>query len=384
MKYTLRIVACFALMFGFGLSANAATISAGEHYTLANDQHITGNVYAAGKDVSILGSVLGDTVLGGNKILVNGAVVGDVLAGGSTIDILSPISGDARVAGGTITIGNTINGDVVIVGGTVHLLAGSVVRGDVLIAGGNIALDGAVDGNVKVAGGSISLEGPVKGNVDVKAGQSLKFGTTGTIGGYFHYRAPEELTIRDGAVRGEVKYDAPAAPKKGAPAILAVILGAFFLMMLGGLGLSSIIAVLAFPACTHIIMERGVTRFGSTFLIGFAVLVATPVLAVVAMVTLVGLLPGSILLLAYIALLIVAKIYAGILVGAFLSNWWKKEIRTNWKWALLGTFVLALISVVPVLGGLASFLFFTASLGALSVKGYLWWKTRNSHHESSI
>lgn len=381
MKYTLRSFALAAFFFAFVGSAHAATFTAGEHYTLANTEHLTSNLYAAGSDVSILGTVFGDTLLGGSKILINGAIAGDVFAAGNTIDVLSSISGDVRVVGATITIGSIVNGDVVVAGGTVHLLAGSVVKGDVLIAGGTVSLDGAVEGNVRIMGGTVSLEGPIKGNVDLKGSEKVNFGTTGTIGGYFHYAAPEPLTIRDGAIRGEIKYDAPPAPKKGAFAVLAVLLGVFFLMTLGGLGLSSVVAVLAFPKCSKDVLTHAVMRFGSALLLGFAVLVATPILAIILMVTLVGLIPGIFLLLAYIALLIVAKIYSGILVGAFLSNWWKHEIRVTWKWALLGTFVLALISILPALGGLAACIFFVASLGALTFKLHALWKMRNTHHE---
>jgi hypothetical protein len=121
-----------------------------------------------------------------------------------------------------------------------------------------------------------------------------------------------------------------------------------------------------------------VHRFGMSLLLGFAVLVVTPFLAVLLAITFVGVIPAIVILLGYIIVLIVAKIYSGILVGAFLSNWWKKDIRTNWKWALVGTLALGIISFLPIVGGIACFIFFLASLGALANRAHSWWKMRNN------
>jgi hypothetical protein len=377
----LRAFGFAAILFSMTVGvASASTFYAGEQYTLAAADHVDGNLYSAGSDVSLLGNVSADALLVGSKIIINGPVGGDVFSAGSTIDLLSPVNGDVRVLGGTVTIGNTINGDLVVFGGTVHLLAGSVVKGDLLVAGGTVTIDGAIVGNARVTAGVLSLGGPITGNADLKANDSFTFGTTATIGGYLHYSAPEAATIRDGAVAGGVKYTESPVPQKGVGAILALFFGIFFLIKLCGYMIGSAVAVVAFPKCSHTVMTRAVTRFGSALLLGFAVLIATPVLVILLMITLIGIVPALFILFAYLALLVVAKIYAGILVGAFLSNWWKGEIRTNWKWALLGTFILVLIGVLPFFGPIVSFIFLIASLGALTTYGYGWWKNRNNDH----
>lgn len=381
MKTLTLTVSLFAVALGFFWGANptlAATFEVREHYTLPGSERVPGNLYVGGADVQVLGAVSGDVTTAGSKVLVTGAVQGDITAAGGTVDILSPVSGDVRVTGGTVTVGNVVNGDLVVLGGMVHVLAGSVIRGDVLLVGGELALNGAVMGNVRARGGKIALEAPINGSADVHAGEMLTFATTATIGGNFNYTAPTSLTIRDGAVRGEIKYTAPTTgTEKGMLAVIGVMLGIFFLMKVGGLLAGALIASIALPRYTQTIMERAVVQFGTSLLLGFAVLIVTPVLAVLIAVTIVGILPAIFIFIAYILLLIVAKIYAGILVGAFLSSWWKKDIRTNWKWAVLGTLVLVLIGFLPLFGGLASFLFFTASLGAIVSRGHRAWKGRN-------
>lgn len=379
MKTILKLFGISMLFLVVANTADASTYFAGENYTLPAGQSVSGNLYAGGGNVAILGSVSGDAVVGGGKVLVNGPVSGDILAGSGNIDILAPVGGDVRSASGDITIGANVGGDVFVAGGTVQILAGTVVNGDVMVAGGTITIDGTVNGNVTVYGGEVSLGGAIKGNAHLRGNQKLTIGTGATVGGTLLYESPSSLDITEGSVAGGVTYKSTAKQdvNKGAVAALAVFLGTLFLIGLGGTALGSVFFATAFQKDSLELMEYAVTRFGTAVLVGLVFLVIVPIAAILMMFTIVGIVPAVFVLLTYILFLMVAKVYACILVGAFLSHRFKGSIHVNWKWALLGTVLLALVTFVPVLGPIVGFLFTLAALGALAERLRNRWKTRN-------
>ena len=123
------------------LTARAATVSAGQDYTLPSQQAVDGNLYVAAGTVTVGGRVGGDVVGTGGTISLTGPVLGGLLLGGGDISVLAPVSGSVRVVGGTVTINDRIGGDLVVLGGTVHLLPGASVQGDVIAAAGRVILD---------------------------------------------------------------------------------------------------------------------------------------------------------------------------------------------------------------------------------------------------
>lgn len=379
MKMILKLFGILMLFFVVASTANASTYFAGENYTLPGGQSVTGNLYAGGGNVAVLGSVGGDALLGGGKVVVNGPVSGDILAGSGNIDILAPVGGDVRIASGDITIGANVGGDVFVAGGTVQILAGTVVNGDVMVAGGTITIDGTVNGNVTVYGGEVSFGGTVKGNAHLRGNQKLTIGTGATVGGTLLYESPSSLDIAEGSVTGGVTYKSTTKQEvdKGAMAAIAVLLGTLFLIGLSGTAVGSVFFATAFQKDSMELMEYAVTRFGTASLIGLAVLVTVPIAAILMMFTIIGIIPAIFVLITYVLFLMVAKIYACILVGAFLSHRFKQSIRVNWKWALLGTVLLALVTFVPIVGPIVGFIFTLAALGALAERLRNRWKTRN-------
>ena len=70
-------------------------------------------------------------------------------------------------------------------------------------------------------------------------------------------------------------------------------------------------------------------------------------------------------LVAYLLLLMLGYLYAGIIAGAALGRGLMKRQEVSWKLALLGMLVLYLVGMVPVLGGLIVFVLFLAATGAI-------------------
>jgi len=81
--------------------------------------------------------------------------------------------------------------------------------------------------------------------------------------------------------------------------------------------------------------------------------------------------------LAYLILLIISNVLAGLIFGSLLAKYWYKKsvAEVTWKNALGGIIILAILGYIPLIGWLAWLVFFLVALGALSSK--LWQKIKS-------
>lgn len=351
-------------------AASAASFAAGEEYTAAASERVAGNLYVAAGTASVGASVGGDLSIAGGTTAVTGSVAGDIGAAGGNVQLLGSVGGDVRAAGGQITISGHVRGDVAALGGTVHLLPGSVVDGDVAVIGGQIIADGIINGSVKVNGGRLTLNGTVAGDVSARLGEALTVGQDARINGALAYRAPKEVSLTDGAVRGQVSYEpfrdihADRAFKGAAWAVLGLVTA---LKTLAYLGLAALIVWRWRRPALEAVQEASLS-WGSSFGRGLVYLILVPLGAVLLMVSFVGAIPGGIALAAYIALMPVASVLAGMFLGSLLQKWFRKlpAMDLGWVTALGGVLLYRLIGPVPAIGFLVHLLLFVAMFGVLA------------------
>lgn len=350
-------------------SVLAATVRQGNAYELRAGETVNDNLYAAGGSGVIEGAVRGDLILAGGNILVAGSVSKDVAAGGGTIVLGGTVGEDVRAAGGNVTVRGSNGGDLVAAGGTVDVTSGARVGGDALVTGGRITISGTISGNVKIAGGDVIIDGPIGGSVTVRA-RKLTLGDHAAIGGDLTYRAPQELTRAPGAtVRGKVSFEEvgvrPAVWQlKG---LLALLSAAWLLKLL-----IILVTALAFVAIwgerVREVMNRAALRFGGSFLTGFVVLVVVPAAAILAFMTIVGVLVGALAALIYALAVVVASIGSGVLLGTLSSKYGLRSVTGGvlWKEAVVGVVLLQLVKLIPFVGAAVSFVLFLAALGSIS------------------
>jgi hypothetical protein len=73
----------------------------------------------------------------------------------------------------------------------------------------------------------------------------------------------------------------------------------------------------------------------------------------------------------YATLLLVGKLFGGIVAGAVLSYWIQKEVRVTWYWAALGVIALEVVKVIPIIGWFICIVFTLTALGAIVTELYL-------------
>lgn len=327
-----------------------------------------GNVYLAGASVVHTGAVGGDLLSIGGSVLSTGAVKKDALLIGGSLHSQGTVAGDFRALGGSINSEGFIGGDF-IVGGLSVAVPGRIA-GDVFIIGADIALSGGADGPVTIYGNKVALTGAFKNDVHVVATTRVTLGEDVEINGTLTYTAPEEAVVPESALVGQVVYtSASYLPDVGTSRVLAGVSIALFILIriLGAIILAGLFAGL-FPRIAEMMVARIFTERPRsillTALLGFAMLVATPVLIIVLALTFVGLGLAAILFLLYALLGILSVLYAGILLGGLFARRFRHRAHIRWHDGILGMLALSLIMFVPI-GAFVAFLIMMFTAGTL-------------------
>ncbi len=322
------------------------------------------DLYAAARSVDIDATVNGDVVAAGGQVAVSGTVRGDALLAGGNVALKGQVDDDVRAAGGSLAFDVHVGDDLLAAGGEIRTSSATRVGGHAWFAGGTLDLAGQFAQDLRAAAGEIRLSGHVHGNVDLTATTiTILPGTV--IDGNLVYRSRHVANLdKDVIVHGTVTR----APYPGAGRE-EVSLGAWpAIVFYVALFLSALFLALVFARFSSAAMERLRTRPWAALGLGFAVLVVTPAAALVALVLVLTFLPGLVLLALYpVALL------TGLLLGlVWLGEWGARLIRRDAGISpgyralslLAAVVVLALIDLVPVLGGLTWFLLTLFGLGA--------------------
>jgi|SRR3989344_4452483 len=345
-----------------------ATFSAGRSLVTASSS--PGNVYLAGFSVVNTAAVSGDLAVIGGSVVMAAPVSGDELLVAGSVGSRSTVLGDLRMVGGSVSNEGAVAGDLVALGFSVN--NSGRTAGSTFIVAANATLSGGAAGPVIIYGNNISLAGDFSGNIKIVATGRLSIAEGTTIRGRLSYEAPEEAVISTSAtILGGVDYtNASYLPDAGTSRMLAILSIGFFVFahILGVLILASILAGL-FPRLAEEIVERAYTgrprSILLTMLLGFAILVASPVLIILLALTFVGIGSSLMLCILYALLIVLAFLYAGILIGGMLVRRFAKRGVVLWHDGTLGMLALSLIALVPVVGLFVVLIFSLFSAGAL-------------------
>jgi len=344
------------LMTFTAVSVLAFDVRSGDIVTVASGEVIDGDLYVAGSDVIIDGTINGDLIAAGSTITVNGTVNGSIMAVGGTVNINGEVSHAVRVIGETLNISGTIGRDLLVAGDEFSMASTAEIGGDLLLG----AVTARIDGLIK---------GDINSGVD-----SLTIASTASIQGKLTYISENEANIQSGAqIRGTITHKLPDVKEKLATGIglwgkviielWSIVIGFLMTLVLG------IIIVLLAPRRVKAVTESIRTRPWASLGWGAVILVATPIAALIACITIIGLPLGLIALALYTIAICLTQLFVGLLIGQLIIGYSRKvETKALLVGALtLGLAILSLLRLIPYLGfvvGLATVLF---GLGAILV-----------------
>jgi hypothetical protein len=244
-------------------------------------------------------------VLSGRADVPAGRQVGDLVVFHGSATVHGTVNGSVTAFDAPVTISGRVNGDVVVFNGRVELQSGANVTGDVVSQSDPVVASGAtIGGTTKRIETNTNWEG---------------FGWAGKLAWWL------------------------------AVSLSTLVVGLILLWLVG--------------RGTARILEAGRTRIGPSIGLGLLLFFGLPILAVIALLTVVGI-PLGLGLLAALLL-----IYAlGYSAAAWILG--RSIVRGPTAWAvafLVGWAILRVLALVPILGGLVWFAAVVVGLGALAV-----------------
>jgi len=294
------------------------------------------------------------------KVTAEETIAGGLVAAGANVEILGAVDGALKAFGANVVI----PGDI---------------QGDLRAFGANVVLSGTYRSKVQTAASNVILSGTFDGDVDA-GGARITVTPAAVIKGDLIY-ATADLNIQKGSrIMGEViqrqlMVKQERIEKWGRRGILAIIpVGIFFwLVSIVALVIVGVFVNYLFPKKTDAIIETISQSFWKNLWFGLIFLVVVPVGIVIAFITVVGIPAGIIAGILYGIAIYISRIYIGVWIGRRVLGYIKKSMATAFFWPLVvGTIVIALISLIPFVGWIFGLVIVLLSLGAMWT---VMWKT---------
>ena len=247
---------------------------------------------------------------------------------------------------------------VVITGGAV--LPAGQTAGDIVVLDGTVRIAGHATGDVVSVSGPIRVSGRVDGDLIAVSDRAF-LASTARVDGDLRYGDERPVLAPGASVDGKISKEDWADAANGwgwisglawwlAVSVSTLIVGALLVWLAPG----------ALYAAERAVREH----LGATVGWGVAIAIGVPLLAILALVTLVGIPFGVALLLAAIPVLLVAYVTSAWMVGRRVL---RSRSTSPWLALLAGWGILRVLALIPVVGALVGLAATVVGLGALAV-----------------
>jgi len=359
------VLSAFACALALPPAAGAAEIHHEERtYTLPSGKTVNDDLVVAAQAVNVEGTVDGDLIVFSESVRVSGHVTGDVLAFCKDIHITGQVDGNLRLSVRDLVFEGQVGKNATIFVETAEFDSKSQIGRNLYLSGGLATLDGRVARDVMAFAGRTQLNGYVGGNFKLR-GHHLTIGSSTEVHGKAMYRGNFNPQVDPGAklaspLEVEIIHERPeyATPRYYWHQILSW--GAGFLF--------GLVLLLLMPRFFTEVVHSG-DRFGPSLGIGALVLIVTPIAAIIACITLVGLAVGIGTLLLYVIALYSAKCFVGAWLGEKILGVSAGTGPMIGRLAL-GLLLICIARNLPYLGPWIVSIVLTWGLGALAITLY--------------
>ncbi len=228
--------------------------------------------------------------------------------------------------------------------------------GTVAVASGDVLVRGTVDGDVVALDGDVTVRGRVTGNIVTVAGTAI-LGRRAEVGGDLTYIRHKPQVTRGARVAGETKKY--KADKLTGPLGIAAI-GFWLAVGISVLVLGLLLLLLA-PRAGDAVARTARSKPGASIGVGILMVILLPIIAVLALVSVLGAPFGVGLLMALLPLYAIGYATAAFVIGRLILK--DAPIPAF----LVGLLILRLLALVPFAGGLIGLLAMIFGLGVLFV-----------------
>lgn len=245
---------------------------------------------------------------------------------------------------------------IVVISGDVTVPRGETVDG-VYIASGDLLLAGRVDGDVVLAAGDATVSGRIDGDLVTFGGQARLL-PRAFVGGDITYGDERPLVAGTAIVRGEINEEDWDDSAEFLPFIGAFV---FWLGITASMAILGVLLLLIAPRAADALYARSRERVGPVIAIGFAVGISLPLLAGLALITVVGIPLAFLIGLALLPLAALAYVTTAYALGRRIVG----EPRSRLWSFLAGLAILRALALIPFLGFLVGLAAVIVGLGLL-------------------
>jgi hypothetical protein len=354
------LLAVAALIAVAAAPSEAMVIRSGNQVVVEEGEVIDDDLLANGAQVEIRGTVNGDVIAFAQSVIVSGSVGGTLNTAAQTVTISGSVEGTVRAAAQVLNCEAPIGGNLLAAGQTVDVAEDCVVGRDAYLAGDHCRMAGAAR-DLRAAANNLVIEDGISRDVVVYV-DTMEVGPDAKIGGDLTYTSPREVQIRPGAVAGKVSHQLPRRPHRHRPGPW----GPLFLLVTSFV--TGLVIALGLPRQSRSIAEAPLRRPGATLGWGAVAFAATPVIASIVMITIIGLPLGAITLVLWAIALYLGYVFAAMTIGRGLLRWALKGRAVSLLWCLLlGLVVLALVRMIPYAGPLLALVAILWAMGGIIV-----------------
>jgi cytoskeletal protein CcmA (bactofilin family) len=371
-RFTGIILLVSLLVIFIAAPALAFDLRQGESVTVSSGEVVNDDLYIAGGDIVIDGTLNGDIFAIGRSITVNGRVDGGVSFGGQTATINGEITNGLRFGGQSIVVNGRIGRDLVVGCSQLSVLSTGQIDGDLVFGAATVQVSGSIGDSILGAGSEVTLSNGVGGDITLNA-ERLTITSTANIDGNIKYTSLNEASIQSGAIiSGEMSHFIPERPDRGKidNGIIAGIAGiAVLWRILSYLMIFVIGLILILIAKKRLTLMQSVVQKNPWQTLGWGalILIATPIAAIIIMITVIGLPLGIISLLLWGIALYLSQIPVALLLGRLILRQNRKLDSTGIVIGALalGLLVLIILRLIPIIGWIVGLLVIVFGLGTL-------------------
>jgi cytoskeletal protein CcmA (bactofilin family) len=369
MLRTVLLLALLALLAVAPLAAADVDWTADDsvEHSLGSDR------FAAGRAVTITGPVGGDVFAAGGRVTVEGPVGGDAVLAGAHVEVRGPVERGLYAAGASVVVSGNVRHNARLAGGAVEVTPAAHFGGGLSMAGRTVSFAGTSDGYLQMAGRDATVSGTIGGDAEISAAR-IEIGPGAHIAGKLRYRSDREPAIAAGAqiVGGLERLPGTYREWSWRGGAHHALRGAGRALWWSGSFVLGVILLLLAPGYLTDTSRLAAGQAPLCLGLGFAILVAVPVAALLLLITLIGI-PVALLAIAlYATVLLVGHLVGAIALGDYALGRLAPARAAAAGWRVLGLLgalvALAVLRQVPLVGGLAVLLVFLAGIGALSLR----------------
>lgn len=319
------------------------------------------------EDVLIEGKVLQDLIAACNTADVSGQFLRSLWMTGEKLTMNGDVAESARLfARNTAVLGGRVGNNLMAAAvSTLKIEPTAHIENDAILAAHDVMQQGVIDGRMVVWANRVTLGGEVKKSVHLRAEDIVVLPGT-RIGGDLIYTAPKELVLdRSVQLAGTLIRRDLAPTSMSLPQLLTIQIFLLVAAFLTGLAL-----VPLFPRLVGASVRRVRFEPWKSTLVGGVALFLIPSVAMVALLSGVGIPLSLILMALYGTLLYMAKIIVALTLGGLLLVR-REPLRLIQRIMTLlsGLFTLYVMTNIPVFGGVALTAILLLGLGGLILGG---------------